>query len=105
MRIQLAASIEYLMVRTDPSAMAAVNTPECGPPNRTDQKVGDFEVGCMESDWGTASPNRTWSWSHPELFHTSLSPPAEPMTEGWSCFSPTMMVFEVPSPMSAIRRN
>ena len=45
-RSQLAASIVYLIGRTDPSTMTAMNTPGCGPPNRTDQNVGDLDVGC-----------------------------------------------------------
>ena len=75
--------------------------PECEPPNRTDQNVAAVLFGCWSSDWGTASPKRTWSWSQPELFQISLSPPAVPSTVGWHCFSPTMIVFVVPSVMSA----
>ena len=32
--------------------MAALNTPGCGPPKRTDQNVGDCRVGCIESGCG-----------------------------------------------------
>src|SRR3954462_15738895 len=102
-RLQLSASMEYERVRTEPSVMTALKPEACGPPKRTDQKVAPL-LGCMASGWGTASPKRTWSWSQPELFHGSLSPPAEPRTVWWHCFSPTRTVLDSPSLTSLNRR-
>src|SRR5687767_6739992 len=93
------------MNRTLPSPNTALNPPLCEPPNRTDQNVAAVEFGCWSSDWGTASPNRTWSWSQPEFCHGSLSPPDDPSTDRWHCFSPTMIVFVNPSLTSVSFRN
>src|SRR4051812_34747703 len=89
---------------TEPSPITALNPPGCELPNRTDQKVGCVESGWLASESGAASPKRTWSWSQPELFHTSLSPPEEPSTVTWHCLSPARMVFDSPSLTSAIVR-